>query len=190
MSVRIREHSTGATWIIGERLTLVLRPWWISSHLMTALMVTVRPGARGLYEEGVVRVCLDMLLEILRTLERLAAEFASMWLQGYVNADVRGDVVALHDLNVAVAPRALQVEVVGTLPADVALTDMVLHVPSQLWMIFDLGGRWLVLYVKRFSTDGAFTATSPLAGKLVMAGALQRRCLLLLHRMLMRIRMV
>ena len=69
---------------------------------------------------------LDVLLEILGALERLSAEVALVWLQGNMDTDVRGDVVALDRRGTARVPLASQVEVVGALPANVPLTDVVL----------------------------------------------------------------
>lgn len=46
-------------------------------------------------QNRVVGMGLDVLLEILGTLERLAAEVALMRLKGNVNTDVRRDVVPL-----------------------------------------------------------------------------------------------
>ncbi len=40
------------------------------------------------HEDRIIRVCLDMLLKILRTLEGLAAELALVRLQGNMNSDV------------------------------------------------------------------------------------------------------
>lgn len=67
-----------------------------------------------------------MFLEILRALERLAAEIAFVRLQGHMHADVGGDVVAFDGGGSARAPLAGQVEVVGALATDMALADMVL----------------------------------------------------------------
>jgi hypothetical protein len=71
-------------------------------------------------------VGLDVLLEILGALERLSAEVALVWLQGDVDTNVRSDVVALDRCGTARVPLASQVEVVGALPANVPLTDVVL----------------------------------------------------------------
>ena len=70
---------------------------------------------------------LDVLLEILRAFERLAAEVAFVRLQRDMHADVRGDVITLDSSGAAVAPLASEVQVVGTLTADMALTDVVLQ---------------------------------------------------------------
>jgi hypothetical protein len=82
---------------------------------------------RGAQKDGVVSVGLHMLLEILRTLERLATEVALVRLQGDMDANVRGDVIALDRGSTAVAPLAGEVEVVGALAANMALTDVVLQ---------------------------------------------------------------
>lgn len=49
---------------------------------------------------------LDVFLEILGPLEGLAAEFASMRFQRYVDPDVRGDMITFHYGNTAAAPGA------------------------------------------------------------------------------------
>lgn len=77
-------------------------------------------------QDAVVGVGLNVLLEILRALEGLSAEVALVWLQGDVHTNVRGDVVALHRCGAARVPLASQVEVVGALPSNVPLTDVVL----------------------------------------------------------------
>ena len=70
---------------------------------------------------------LDMLFEILRALERLSTEFTLVWLQGDMNSDVRGYVIALDGGGAALPPRAGQVEVVRRLAADMALANMFLQ---------------------------------------------------------------
>lgn len=87
----------------------------------TAMLILGRPD-----QDAVVGVGLNVLLEILRTLEGLSAEVALVWLQGDVDTNVRGDVVALHRCGAARVPLASQVEVVGALPSNVPLTDVVL----------------------------------------------------------------
>lgn len=73
-------------------------------------------------------MCLDMLLQILRALERLSAEVTLVRLKGDVNAHVRGDVVALHGGGSTRAPLAGEVEVVGGLATDMAFADVFLRV--------------------------------------------------------------
>ena len=69
-----------------------------------------------------------MLLEILWALECFATEVALVRLQGYVNANVRGDVVTLDGGGATCAPLTGQVEVVGALATDVALAYVILNV--------------------------------------------------------------
>ena len=70
---------------------------------------------------------LDMLLQILGPLERLAAKITLVRLEGHVNTDVGGDVVALRAGDVAVAPSAGEAEVVGGLAADVVVAEVVVE---------------------------------------------------------------
>lgn len=77
-------------------------------------------------QDAVVGVGLDVLLEVLRALEGLSTEVALVGLQRNVNTNVRGDVVALDRCGAARVPLASQVEVVGALPPDVPLTNVVL----------------------------------------------------------------
>lgn len=58
-------------------------------------------------------MCLDMFLQILRSFERLAAEFTLVRLQWDVDSDVGGDVVPFDGRGSALAPRAGQVQVVS-----------------------------------------------------------------------------
>lgn len=50
---------------------------------------------------------LDMLLQILRTLERLAAKVTFVGLQGDMNSDVRGDVITLNGRDATLRPLTL-----------------------------------------------------------------------------------
>jgi hypothetical protein len=74
---------------------------------------------------------LYVLFKILRAFERLAAEIALVRLQGDVHANVRCDVVALDRGGAAVAPLAGQVQVVGALATNMALTNVILHARQQ-----------------------------------------------------------
>jgi hypothetical protein len=67
-----------------------------------------------------------MLLEILGALKRLAAKLALVRLERDVNTDVRGDVITLDSGGAARVPLASEVQVVGALAADMALTDVLL----------------------------------------------------------------
>ena len=84
---------------------------------------------RRVHQDTVIGVCLDMLLQILRALEGLATEVALVRLEWDVDADVGGNVVALHGGRSACAPLAGQVEVVGALATDMAFANVVLLAP-------------------------------------------------------------
>lgn len=71
-------------------------------------------------------VSLDMLLQILRTFERLATRWTLVRLQWNVNANVRGDVISLDRRRLASSPLASQTQVVGTLPSNMLLADVIL----------------------------------------------------------------
>ena len=70
---------------------------------------------------------LDVLLQILGPLERLAAKLALVRLEWDMNADVGRDMVPLDGGGAAGVPLAGEVQVVGTLAANVFLTNMVLR---------------------------------------------------------------
>lgn len=74
---------------------------------------------------------LDMLLEILRALERLSTGRALVRLEWDMHSDMRRDMIPLHRSRLTGAPAAGQVQVVGTLPTDMFLTDVVLYVYRQ-----------------------------------------------------------
>lgn len=157
----------------GCRRTLVLGSTRIASIRWTIWTTCAVRATRALHQHGVIGVCLDVFLEILRTLERLAAEVAAMRLQRNVNADVGGDVVAFDDLNMAVAPRALQIEVVGALATDVALTYVILLVCLLVdgLLAVILVVVWTVMgsYIELFGAAGACAAPLPLAHEVVVA---------------------
>ena len=76
-----------------------------------------------------------MFLEILRALEGLSAELALVRLERDVDADVGGDVIAFDGSGSALTPCAGQVEVVGRLAADMALTNMLLSMRLDSTML-------------------------------------------------------
>lgn len=90
-------------------------------------MGTTAIGLWRAKQDRVISVRLDVLLEILRALERFATEIALVRLKWHMDANVRGDVVALYSRSTTVAPLASQVQVVGTLATDMALAYMVLE---------------------------------------------------------------
>jgi len=86
--------------------------------------LVLRGAARD--EHRVVGMGLDVLLQVLGPLERLAAKVALMRLERHVDADVGRDVVALDRRGTALVPLARQVEIVSALAADVLLADVLL----------------------------------------------------------------
>jgi hypothetical protein len=81
---------------------------------------------RRAQDDRVISMSLDMFLQILRTLEGFATEFTFVRFQGNVDSNVRGDMVAFDGCGTAATPLTRQVEVIGTLAADVSFTDMFL----------------------------------------------------------------
>jgi hypothetical protein len=71
---------------------------------------------------------LDVLLEILGALERLAAEVALVGLERDMHPHMRGDGIALDRRGPAGAPFAGQIEVVSALAANVLLAEMFLSI--------------------------------------------------------------
>ena len=76
-------------------------------------------------------MCLDMLLEILRTLECLSTELALMGLQRDMDTDVRGDVIAFDCCGTAATPLAGQIEVICAFSTDVTLANVFLNSNGQ-----------------------------------------------------------
>ena len=81
-------------------------------------------------EDGIVSMGLHMLLQILRTLEGLATKLASMRFQWYMDSNVRGNMIAFDDLDIAVSPGASQIQVVSALAADVFIANVILGTVS------------------------------------------------------------
>ena len=73
---------------------------------------------------------LDVLLEILRALEGLAAEVALVGLERHMYPDVGSDVVSLDRRGAAGIPLAGQVQVVGALATNMLLADVLLEEKS------------------------------------------------------------
>jgi hypothetical protein len=81
-------------------------------------------------KDRVVCMSLDMLLQVLGTLEALAAEVTLVWLQRDVNTNVRRDVVALDCGGAAEVPSPGEVQIVGALASNMAFADMLVE---SLW---------------------------------------------------------
>jgi hypothetical protein len=69
---------------------------------------------------------LDMLLEILWSLEGLATKLALVRFQRNVNSNVRGNVIALDGGGTTLAPGAGEIEVISRLSANMAFANMLL----------------------------------------------------------------
>ena len=74
---------------------------------------SIRFQVRRAHDDTVISMSLDMFLQILRTLERLATELALVRLQRDMDSDMGGNVITLDGGGTALAPGAGQVEVVG-----------------------------------------------------------------------------
>ena len=101
----------------------------IVSSVLVAIVLTTVGAVRALvrHHDRVFGMGFDMLLQVLRPLEGLATEVASMRLQRDMDSDMRGDVVAFHNGDATVAPRTLKVEIVSTFATNVLFADMVLQ---------------------------------------------------------------
>ena len=104
--------------IHGVQLTWVL----LVSSILLMVLISISGSRATAVENAFIRVRLHMFLQILGTLEVLATKRATMGLERDMDADVRGDVVALHHLCATGAPRTCQAEVVSTLAANVFFT--------------------------------------------------------------------
>ena len=89
--------------------------------------MTIRTrGLRRPRNDRVIGVSLDMLLQVLGTLEALATEVAFVRFQRDMDTDVGSDVVAFDRGRMAIPPCTRQVEVIRTLAANMTLADMIL----------------------------------------------------------------
>jgi hypothetical protein len=152
--------------VVGRRLRSIVASWVTSlvreggagAHLTIVVIIAGRAfGLRAVvhttrilarrHENGVIGMSLDMLLEILRSLERLATELALVRLERNVNTDVRGDVIALYGGSATRIPLAGEVQVVCTLAANMAFTDMLVE---SFWCwellvaVAPAAGQWLL----------------------------------------------
>jgi hypothetical protein len=79
---------------------------------------------RGAKENRVVGMCLNVLLQVLGTLEGLSTEVTFVRLEWNVYSDVRGDVVTLHGSGPALIPTTSEVEVVCALSTNMLLANV------------------------------------------------------------------
>jgi len=101
---------------------MVYLTWWLSVARVLTLMLIIWRSKKN----RVVGVSLDVLLQILRSLECLSTEVTLVRLQGNMDSDVGGDVITLDSGGSALVPSTGQVKVVGTLATDMFLTDVFL----------------------------------------------------------------
>ena len=105
-----------------------------------------------------------MLLEILRSLERLAAHVTLVRLQGHMDPNVRSDVVSLDSSGPARVPLTSQVEVVGALATNVTLTDVLLHQVSNLRRVIEISKT----YIERLWSGKLLVAGIPSADEVII----------------------
>lgn len=72
----------------------------------------------------VICVCLDMLLQVLGTLERFTTEVTLVRFKGNVHTNMRSNVVTLYSSCTAVGPTTGKVEIVGGLSANMFFANM------------------------------------------------------------------
>lgn len=96
---------------------------------------------------------LDVLLQVLRTLEGLSAEVAFVWLKRDVDSDVGSDMVALDSGGTAGVPTTGKVQVVGALPADMFLADVLLEWKLAVLILSQVEGENEVTRTKSASAD-------------------------------------
>jgi hypothetical protein len=137
--------------IVGRRLGSVVAAWMrlmliIRSHLAIVIIVAGRlvhmgpvvdttllrlwSVLGGTDQNRVVGMSLDMLLQVLGALERLATELALVRLEGNMNTDMRSNVVALHSSGATRVPVACEIQIVCALATNMALTDVLIE---RLW---------------------------------------------------------
>jgi hypothetical protein len=102
-----------------------------------------------------------MLLQVLGALESLAAEATLMWFERDVDPNVGGDVVALDRAGVASLPATHEVQVVGALPSNMSLTEMLLEIIMMSFVCQSQYNYWT--YEEAFGRISSLAALLPLA---------------------------
>ncbi len=112
-----------------------------------------------------------MLLQILRPFEGLAAELALVWLERDMDADVRGDVIPLDRGGPTRVPLASEVQVIGALATNMALTDVLLGKAgmSATWSCVSRPFNGPT-YIKGLGARELLVALVPTAGQVVVGG--------------------
>lgn len=119
----------GWIWVVHRFVSTgaVVRGWLSILLSQAAIATAPSPMLGRVHQYTVVGVCLDMLLQILWALERLATEITLVRLEWHMDTDMGSDVVALDGGRSACAPLAGEVEVVGTFAPDMAFADVVIE---------------------------------------------------------------
>lgn len=114
---------SGGTWLHLGSMTIVSVGSFASLSVSRALpMMTMLFGRSK--ENRVISVSLDMLLQILRTLEGLPTEVTFVRLQRNVDSDVGSDMITLDSGSSARVPSTGEVQVICALSSDMFLADM------------------------------------------------------------------
>lgn len=74
---------------------------------------------------------LDMLLQILRSLECLLTKFTLVWLEWNVDSNMRGNMISLDCSGPAGPPSARQTQIVSTFAPDMNIAQVVLRKSRQ-----------------------------------------------------------
>jgi hypothetical protein len=123
--------AVAAIWTKGSVRILISTRFSILTRVALSPMWTATVRLGRAKQDRVISVRLDMLFEILGTLERLAAEVAFVRLQRNMNTNVRSNVITLDRGGTAVAPLTGQVQIVGALAANVTFTDVIVELLSR-----------------------------------------------------------
>jgi hypothetical protein len=114
---------------------------------------------------------LDMLLQVLGTLEALSTEVALVWLEWNMDADMGGDMVTFDSGSTAEVPTTCQIQVVGALPSNMAFADMLLYAWLDEAIIrceFQKGTEVESAYVESLWRLATLSTLVPLTGQVVV----------------------
>jgi hypothetical protein len=114
---------SGGTWVHLGSMTIVSVGSFASLSVPRALPMMPMLFRRS-KEDRVISMSLDMLLQILRTLERLSTEVTFVRLQRNMDSDVGSDMITLDSGGPARVPSAGEVQVVCALSSDMFLADV------------------------------------------------------------------
>ena len=145
-------------------LTLSILSW-------IALRRATTVGLWGAEQNGVIGMSFDVLFEILGSLESFAAKVTFVWLERDMDADVRGDVIPLDRGGPTRVPLASEVQVIGALATNMALTDVLLGKAgmSATWSCVSRPFNGPA-YIKGLGARELLVALVPTAGQVVVGG--------------------